>query len=98
VQAAVDAPRIHHQWLPDVVYAEPFAISNDTRRELARMGHTIIEQEPWGAAEAVAVGAAGIGKTLGAAGDDTRRRPTSGLGTLYGANDDRRPAGKAAGY
>ena len=29
-QEAVDAPRIHHQWLPDAVFAEPFALSPDT--------------------------------------------------------------------
>ena len=30
-QEAVDAPRLHHQWLPDVLFAEPFAVSPDTQ-------------------------------------------------------------------
>ena len=51
-QEAVDAPRIHHQWLPDTVYAEPFALSADTQGILRGMGHTIVEQRPWGRAGA----------------------------------------------
>ena len=31
VQAAINAPRLHEQWLPDVIYVEPFALSPDTR-------------------------------------------------------------------
>ena len=27
IQEAIDAPRIHHQWLPDKVYMEPYALS-----------------------------------------------------------------------
>ena len=30
-QEAVDAPRLHHQWLPDEIVAEPFALSPDTQ-------------------------------------------------------------------
>jgi len=40
VQAAVQAPRMHHQWLPDLVYVEP-GISIDTVRILEGMGHII---------------------------------------------------------
>jgi len=96
-QEAVDAPRIHHQWLPDVLYAEPFALSPDTAALLREQGYTITEQVPWGAAEMVAVGverAAGAG--AGTSTSDSalsRMRP----GLLYGANDDRRPAGAAVG-
>lgn len=39
VKDAVDADRIHHQWLPDVVYVEGRAISPDTRRLLDSKGH-----------------------------------------------------------
>jgi gamma-glutamyltranspeptidase/glutathione hydrolase len=48
LQEAVDAPRFHHQWLPDQVYVEPFAISNDTRTALTAMGYTVTPQAPWG--------------------------------------------------
>ncbi len=35
-QEAVDAPRLHHQWLPDEIVAEPYALSPDTRALLKR--------------------------------------------------------------
>jgi gamma-glutamyltranspeptidase/glutathione hydrolase len=37
-QEAVDAPRIHHQWLPDEIFYEPFGLSPDTLKILADMG------------------------------------------------------------
>lgn len=39
IQAALDAPRIHHQWFPDHIFFEPFGISPDTRKVLENMGH-----------------------------------------------------------
>lgn len=41
IQEAVDAPRIHHQWMPDRVLWEPYGISPDTRRLLEGMGHIL---------------------------------------------------------
>lgn len=41
IQSAVSAPRVHSQWLPDVVMTEPFGISRDVEANLAAMGHTI---------------------------------------------------------
>jgi gamma-glutamyltranspeptidase/glutathione hydrolase len=41
LQAAVDRPRIHHQWLPDHILAEEDALSPETRLALERLGHTI---------------------------------------------------------
>ena len=41
LQAALDRPRLHHQWLPDRLDAEPDALSPETRAELERRGHTI---------------------------------------------------------
>ena len=43
IQEAVDAPRIHHQWLPDVTKIEPYALSPDTRRILEGMGYRFEE-------------------------------------------------------
>jgi gamma-glutamyltranspeptidase/glutathione hydrolase len=54
-QEAVDAPRLHLQFLPDVLYAEPFALSPDTAALLRGMGYTITEQPAWGAAELIVV-------------------------------------------
>ena len=40
MQEAIDAPRFHHQWLPDVIYWEKFGVNPDTRAVLEKMGHT----------------------------------------------------------
>jgi gamma-glutamyltranspeptidase/glutathione hydrolase len=40
VQDAVDWPRFHHQWMPDVLYVEK-GISPDTVRILRDMGHQV---------------------------------------------------------
>jgi gamma-glutamyltranspeptidase/glutathione hydrolase len=39
IQQAIDAPRVHHQWIPDLVYWETFGLSPDTREKLEMMGH-----------------------------------------------------------
>jgi gamma-glutamyltranspeptidase/glutathione hydrolase len=99
LQEAVDAPRLHHQWLPDKIYAEPFALSPDTTKLLRDMGYDIVEQTPWGAAEVIAVGPPST-STPGrqSSGNDASRTPGMRAGWFYGANDDRRPAGAAVGY
>ena len=43
VRAAVDAPRIHHQWLPDRISFERYALSPDTQERLVTKGHTLRE-------------------------------------------------------
>ncbi len=58
-QEAVDAPRLHHHFLPDTIYAERFALSPDTRLALENMGYTITEQHNWGAAALIVVGPPG---------------------------------------
>jgi gamma-glutamyltranspeptidase/glutathione hydrolase len=42
-QEAVDAKRLHHQWLPDRISHERFALSPDTAALLAAMGHTLFQ-------------------------------------------------------
>jgi gamma-glutamyltranspeptidase/glutathione hydrolase len=41
IQEAIDAPRIHHQWLPDEIVYEPFGLSADTERALQSRGHKL---------------------------------------------------------
>jgi gamma-glutamyltranspeptidase/glutathione hydrolase len=41
MQTAVAAPRVHAQWLPDVLYKEPGAVTEITESELAEMGHSV---------------------------------------------------------
>jgi len=45
LQEAVDAPRIHHQWWPDTIAAEPFALSADTVKSLTAMGYKVVALE-----------------------------------------------------
>jgi gamma-glutamyltranspeptidase/glutathione hydrolase len=95
----VDAPRIHHQWLPDEVFYEPYGLSPDTMKILEGMGYKLTEQAPWGAAELVEMGTIGASvqgsRSLGA-GTGVSGKVRAGF--IYGANDDRRPAGAAVGY
>ena len=98
MQEAVDAPRIHHQWLPDEVAVEPFALSPDTAKILGDMGYTIKTQSPWGAAEAILIGPPADPAAVASSGNDAMAASKPVPGRLYGAHDDRRPAGAAAGY
>jgi gamma-glutamyltranspeptidase/glutathione hydrolase len=41
---AVDAPRFHHQWMPDIIRVEPFLTSRDTALMLEAKGHTLALQ------------------------------------------------------
>jgi gamma-glutamyltranspeptidase/glutathione hydrolase len=41
LQAAVDRARIHHQWMPDRLYAEPYTLSPETAKALERRGHEL---------------------------------------------------------
>jgi gamma-glutamyltranspeptidase/glutathione hydrolase len=86
IQEAVDAPRIHHQWLPDVTNMERFALSPDTRRVLERMGHRFENSPPANHVAAIIVGAPSLGGTA------------IGRNRFYGANDPRGGTGLALGY
>ena len=91
LQEAIDAPRIHHQWLPDTIGAEPFALSADTVSALTGMGYKVVPLEPWGSGNAVeAIGIAP--QDVDAAKALNFPRP----GIFYGASDSRAPAGSAA--
>ena len=42
-QQMADAPRLHHQYLPDRVQLEPGALSDEVRQQLHGMGHELQE-------------------------------------------------------
>ncbi|TIL32187.1 gamma-glutamyltransferase [Mesorhizobium sp.] len=88
IQEAIDAPRIHHQWLPDTVYVEPFGLSPDTEKLLAGMGYRLdVTDATWGQAAGILVG----GKSL--------TEIEKGGGARYnGAIDSRTASGEAIGY
>lgn len=98
-QEAVDAPRIHHQWLPDEVYFEQRGLSADTQKLLQERGYKLVEQTPWGAAELIMVGLPGAaGVSSESSGNDSAVSGKVREGFIYGANDVRRPSGSAVGY
>jgi len=45
LQAALDRPRLHHQWLPDRLEGEPDALAPETRAALERLGHEVAISE-----------------------------------------------------
>ncbi len=86
VQEAVDAPRFHQQWLPDVTFVENYAISPDTRKILETWGQKLGQPQPANHMAAILIGAPALGaKPLG-------------KNRFYGANDPRRNSGLALGY
>lgn len=44
VRQAVAEPRIHHQWLPDVIQVEPYALSEDVAEALRAKGHQLADK------------------------------------------------------
>ena len=44
IQQAIDAPRIHHQWLPDELVYEPYGLSGDTQAALTARGHKLVDK------------------------------------------------------
>lgn len=55
MQSAVSAPRFHHQWLPDEIYAEDGAILPETRRRLEAKGYRFKSRGPMGRVDAILV-------------------------------------------
>jgi gamma-glutamyltranspeptidase/glutathione hydrolase len=87
LRQAVEAPRVHHQWLPDVVNSERYGLSKDVIAALASKGHVMAGQGGapaifwgpyWGDAECVMVD------------------PASGV--RLGASDPRGGRSRAVGY
>lgn len=53
---ALAAPKVHHQWLPDRILAEPWALDADTAATLRARGHAIeVRARPFGNPQAVLV-------------------------------------------
>jgi gamma-glutamyltranspeptidase / glutathione hydrolase len=55
IQQAIDAPRIHHQWLPDELVFEPYGMSGDTQAALTRRGHKLAKPRYLGDAEGIMI-------------------------------------------
>jgi gamma-glutamyltranspeptidase / glutathione hydrolase len=87
---AVDAPRIHAQWLPDVIFYEKDSLSADTMAVLAAKGHKLEQMDYWNQIAAILVG-----------GPSLKIKPNAATGNharYFGAIDPRLPMGNAQGY
>lgn len=59
IASATQAPRIHHQWLPDRLEVES-GFSRETLHALAGKGHRVMETEPIGSTQSILRGANGF--------------------------------------
>jgi gamma-glutamyltranspeptidase/glutathione hydrolase len=96
VERAVNAGRIHHQWYPDELRVEPYALGPDAKENLRLRGWDVVERRgTWGDAASILV-----------AQDDRFQVDPSGLDALESAGagrillgaPDYRGEGGAAGY
>jgi gamma-glutamyltranspeptidase / glutathione hydrolase len=55
IKQAVNAPRFHHQWLPDQIFVESVGFSPDTIKLLESRGHKVKTQGYWSDGECIAV-------------------------------------------
>jgi gamma-glutamyltranspeptidase/glutathione hydrolase len=55
IQEAVNAPRFHHQWLPDSIRMEKNGFSPDTIKRLSNKGHKIDFRNYWSDGECIAI-------------------------------------------
>lgn len=54
IQSAVTAPRVHHQWLPDLLRVEE-GLSPDTIKDLQKMGHEIRQRPAMGGIQSIMI-------------------------------------------
>ncbi len=55
IAQAVESPRIHHQWLPDITSFESLGISPDTKRLYEAKGHTVRYRSSQGSAHCIMI-------------------------------------------
>lgn len=79
VREAVDAPRMHHQWLPDSVNIEKRGATDELVKKLTALGHTVNVVNGQGDANSIGVDASG---TFWGAAD---RRSPDGKASVAGA-------------
>jgi gamma-glutamyltranspeptidase/glutathione hydrolase len=84
LQQAVDAPRVHHQWLPDRILIEPF-MPGDVKAGLERRGHQLHDRARIADSPRIFIG------------DVHAVMVEPGTGVRLGASDSRN-AGVAAGF
>ncbi len=88
---AVEAPRIHHQWLPDGIGYEPYGLSVDVVEALRGRGHILEMRNTYGPEKKVPLSEYYPNDTMTIMID-----PKTNL--RLGAADPRKPDAKAVGY
>ena len=97
VQEAVAAPRVHHQWLPDVMYHERQSLPVDVIVALQERGWQLSESAGWwGRVDAIEVGYDGATSVTDPSGLDAVESVRTGRTLLGGA--DPRGEDAVAGY
>lgn len=86
LRQAVDSPRIHHQWMPDLIRQEPNSLAEDVIENLKRRGHNL---------PVLSYNASSRSSYIG---DVEAVAIEESTGYRLGANDPRKPDSKAAGY
>jgi gamma-glutamyltranspeptidase/glutathione hydrolase len=89
IQQAVNAPRIHHQWLPDVVQYEPYGMAQDVMNALIRKGHRLQLKDDY---------LEELRSIRGAIGDVEGVMIEPETGMRLGASDPRNSNARAVGY
>ncbi len=79
LQAAINRPRLHHQWLPDTLEYEPDALSPETRMALENLGHRLTILDTTAKVNAVMI----LQNGRLAAAADPRGPATAGIVTPY---------------
>jgi gamma-glutamyltranspeptidase/glutathione hydrolase len=91
VGLAVEAPRIHHQWMPDVINHDPFALAKDVADALQAKGHQLSLRNLYGPEKVVPFIENYSNDTMTILIDPATR-------LRLGAADPRKPDARALGY
>jgi gamma-glutamyltranspeptidase / glutathione hydrolase len=89
VSQAVEAPRIFHQWMPDVINYEPYGLAADVETALRAKGHKLSLRNLYGNDAAISELYIGDAQTIAI-------DPKTNL--RLGAADPRKPDAKAVGF
>jgi len=77
IQEAVNAPRMHHQWLPNTVTIERNGVPESTVQALTAMGHKVVVGAQQGTAHSIMIDTR-TGHRMGA--PDPRDRDAGAVG------------------
>ena len=100
IAAAIAAPRVHHQWLPDVLFAEKDALTPDVATALGHAGYQLRQQGTWSQAEGILIGGPSLAPQRNSSLRilDALEAPHEMHLRFFGAADPRGTSGAAIGY